>query len=158
MKVYLDDVRACPVGWELVKTADECIAKLETGRVEYLSLDHDLAPEHYNEEHWEYINEHGYTGLCDRARYSEKTGMYVVDWMIASGVWPRVVIVHSMNPVAGEEMFKRIWASCPMGRHVGRIVGFCRSKELPRCGKAPPGWLCTRDCYHDGPCAADPDY
>lgn len=42
MKVYLDDERPTPEGWIGVRWPDECIALLETGKVEALSLDHDL--------------------------------------------------------------------------------------------------------------------
>lgn len=42
MKLYLDDIRDTPEGWERAYTAAECITMLETGKVEELSLDHDL--------------------------------------------------------------------------------------------------------------------
>ena len=44
MKLYLDDVRECPQGWTLVKTAPEMIRCLESSEVEEISLDHDLGP------------------------------------------------------------------------------------------------------------------
>ena len=42
MKVYLDDIRKPPAGWKLVKWPDEAIKLLKTGKVEEISLDHDL--------------------------------------------------------------------------------------------------------------------
>ena len=45
MRVFLDDKRAAPAGWTLVRTAEETIALLESGVVEQLSLDHDLGTE-----------------------------------------------------------------------------------------------------------------
>jgi len=42
MKVFLDDLRPAPEGWNRVYWPDEAIALLETGDVEELSLDHDL--------------------------------------------------------------------------------------------------------------------
>ena len=42
MRVYLDDERKPPEGWQLVKWPDEAIALLEQGVVEEISLDHDL--------------------------------------------------------------------------------------------------------------------
>lgn len=42
MKVYLDDERTPPEGWILVRWPEEAIALLKTGKVEALSLDHDL--------------------------------------------------------------------------------------------------------------------
>jgi hypothetical protein len=42
MKIYLDDMRKEPIGWQLVKTAEEALTALKTGNVTHLSLDHDL--------------------------------------------------------------------------------------------------------------------
>lgn len=42
MKVFLDDVRDAPPGYERVYWPEEAIAFLTTGRVELISLDHDL--------------------------------------------------------------------------------------------------------------------
>ena len=44
VKLFLDDERATPPGWERVFTAHECISRLERGDVETISLDHDLGP------------------------------------------------------------------------------------------------------------------
>lgn len=45
VKVYLDDVRAPPEGWVLVKTVPELIEMMHTTAIEALSLDHDLGEE-----------------------------------------------------------------------------------------------------------------
>jgi len=45
MKLYLDDVRPTPAGWERVYTAQECIERLSKGDVTELDLDHDLGQE-----------------------------------------------------------------------------------------------------------------
>jgi hypothetical protein len=46
IRVYLDDIRPTPEGFDLrVYTAQAAIAALETGTVEYISLDHDLGDE-----------------------------------------------------------------------------------------------------------------
>jgi hypothetical protein len=42
MKVFLDDERMTPEGWTRVYWPDEAIALLKTGKVEEISLDHDL--------------------------------------------------------------------------------------------------------------------
>lgn len=42
MKVYLDDERDTPDGWERVYWPDEAIALLKTNQVTEISLDHDL--------------------------------------------------------------------------------------------------------------------
>lgn len=126
MKIYLDDIRNPPSGWDLVKTADACIAKLETGNVEELSLDHDLAEEHYDEKNWEYIDMHGYTGTMDRANYREKTGYSVVQWMIQNNVWPKLVVVHSMNPVGRASMVQAVDRHKPSGVLLDVRPGWCR--------------------------------
>lgn len=42
MRVYLDDIRQHPNGWERAYTAPEAIELLKTGKVTEMSLDHDL--------------------------------------------------------------------------------------------------------------------
>jgi len=42
VKLWLDDERPAPDGWELVKTALECITALRCNEYEEISLDHDL--------------------------------------------------------------------------------------------------------------------
>lgn len=42
MKVYLDDARQTPEGWIRVYWPEEAIELLATGKVEEISLDHDL--------------------------------------------------------------------------------------------------------------------
>ena len=42
MKVYLDDIRPAPEGWTLVTTPEQAIELMSRGRVEEISLDHDL--------------------------------------------------------------------------------------------------------------------
>lgn len=83
MKLFLDDVREpAPlgfIGYTVVKTYEEAIELLKTGKVEKASLDHDLG--------------------------TEKTGYDVICWMEENNVWPRNgVIVHSQNPVGKQKM------------------------------------------------------
>lgn len=42
MKIYLDDVRDCPDGYILCRTAEEAIEYIKTGKVKFISFDHDL--------------------------------------------------------------------------------------------------------------------
>ena len=91
MKVYLDDERKTPDGWHRTYTAAETIALLETGTVEELSLDHDLAFEHYAGE------EDG------------KTGYAVVAWLESRvnedpAFRMPIVRLHTMNPVGRANM------------------------------------------------------
>lgn len=89
--LFLDDLRD-PWGpeWHLVKTYDECIAEIEAGGVEHLSLDHDLSELHYG----------GQLGV-------EKTGYHVILWMAENKKWPsKTLVVHTMNPAGRERMVK----------------------------------------------------
>lgn len=43
MKLWVDDERPAPEGWIWVKTAQAAMLELLTGKVEEISLDHDLA-------------------------------------------------------------------------------------------------------------------
>ena len=45
LKVFLDDERATPEGWTAVRWPEEAIALLKTGKVDAISLDHDLGDE-----------------------------------------------------------------------------------------------------------------
>jgi hypothetical protein len=47
MKLYLDDIRnpKVPEEWCIVRTAEEAIRMLETGKVDFISFDHDLGTE-----------------------------------------------------------------------------------------------------------------
>lgn len=42
MKLYLDDVRKCPDGFFLCRTAEDAIQIIDYGEVVYISFDHDL--------------------------------------------------------------------------------------------------------------------
>lgn len=41
-KLYLDDMRDAPKGWDRVHTAKECVEVLATQQYDTISLDHDL--------------------------------------------------------------------------------------------------------------------
>ncbi len=93
--IYLDDLRACPEGWELVRTYQQCIEALREGNVDYLSLDHDLAEGHY-------AVDSGYFGemVC-----KEPTGYDVCKWMVETDTWPSTSItLHTANPVGRNNM------------------------------------------------------
>lgn len=86
--LWLDDIRK-PwehgfLGAEWAKTAEEAIALLKTGRIEFASLDHDLS-------------EAATMGMADP---KEKTGMTVLDWLEENPeYWPvNGVRIHTMNP------------------------------------------------------------
>lgn len=108
IRVYLDDIRTPPEGWTLVKTYEECVEALLTGEVEHLSLDHDLADEHYAlllpDEEFDY------------SEFKERTGYDVCKWMVENNVWPKTSItLHSANPPGRENMRVLINANKPEG-------------------------------------------
>ena len=84
MKVYLDDERETPPGWDRVYWPDEAIALLKTGKVTEISLDHDLGDD-----------ERG-------------TGYDVVTWIeeavALNGFKPPKIHVHSANSSARIKM------------------------------------------------------
>jgi hypothetical protein len=80
VKLYLDDERTPPSGWELVKTADETIVKLTGGEVTEVSLDHDIGP-----------MENG-TGYDIVVCIEEQVALY--DYM------PPKILIHTSNPSA----------------------------------------------------------
>ena len=100
MKVYLDDVRSLPPGWDpadwhVVRTAEEAIELLKTGKVKEISFDHDLGE-------------------------NKMTGYDVIKWIeksVAEGYFvpPGVMRIHTANPGArpamgqGIEAIKRIY-------------------------------------------------
>lgn len=77
MLIYLDDVRPIPNGYVGCRTADEAIMHLSTGKVTFISFDHDLGTE--------------LTGY-DVAVYIEES---VQKALIPLPAWK----VHSANPV-----------------------------------------------------------
>ncbi len=101
MVLWLDDIRE-PwkfgfVGATWVKTAQEAIDLLRTGRVTYASLDHDLSDEHYP---WN----------CQDMRLCEGTGYDVVCFLEKNPeFWPPEGCgVHSANPAGKARMLQVI--------------------------------------------------
>jgi hypothetical protein len=85
MRLYLDDVRPTPVGFDLrAYTADEAMDFLWSGKVTHISLDHDLGDE---------TDKTGY----DVARYIEGAAY---ENLIPRLTWE----IHSQNPVGRDNM------------------------------------------------------
>lgn len=101
MKLYLDDERPTPPGWTGVRWPEDAIARLETGTVTHVSLDHDLGDD-----------AHG-------------TGNDVVVWIEEAvalrGFQPPLITVHSANSSARHKMelgirsIERLAAERPSG-------------------------------------------
>lgn len=85
MKVYLDDEREAPEGWDRVKTPSQAIELLKSGGIDEISLDHDLGDD-------EKIG----------------TGYDVLVWIerqvIVHGYIPPVIHIHTANPSARIKM------------------------------------------------------
>jgi hypothetical protein len=108
MRIFLDDTRPAPHGWVLARWPAEVIALLETGKVEELSLDHDLGDAH-------------------------RTGYDVLVWIEEAvalrGFRPPVIAVHSANAVGRQRMARAI-------ESIERLVG-ARARPWP-AGKPLP--------------------
>lgn len=85
MKLYLDDLRPCPEGWVLARTAPEAIAHLETGAVTHLSLDHDL-------------------GDDAGAGTGYDVAVWVEEAVALRSFMPPVITLHTANSVGREKM------------------------------------------------------
>lgn len=93
-KLFLDDVRPVPSGWELVKSYGEFVDWVAANGVpDVVSFDHDLAPEHYD-PNWDNPDRN-----IDYASMNFKTGYDCAKHLVGIGV-PKLVRVHSWN-VAG---------------------------------------------------------
>jgi len=103
--LWLDDIRLPPDGWTWVKTVDEAIEILISGRVEMASLDHDLGAcnkcNGSTAEAW--LEGHDYKSMPHCEHYG--TGYTLICWMEENNVWPnQKPIVHSANPVGRQRM------------------------------------------------------
>lgn len=93
-KLFLDDMRPAPLGWDLVKNYDEFVSYIETnGCPDVVSFDHDLGFEHYP------LGEQNPGDTIPYDTYEEKTGYHCAKYMRDKGLFPELVIVHSWNIV-----------------------------------------------------------
>lgn len=89
VRLYMDDVRKCPVGWHVARTVKEAIDFMSRYRVEEASLDHDMGacPD--------CLEKDGSIIHCEHV----PDGRSFIQWMIDTGIWPvNKPKVHSMNP------------------------------------------------------------
>lgn len=70
MKVYLDDERETPIGWTRAFTAQEAIFMLKSGKVEEISLDHDLGTEDTGYDVALWIEEAAFSGQLNRIKWN----------------------------------------------------------------------------------------
>ena len=97
VRLYVDDLRPCPKGWDVARNFHEAIVMLESKEYYEVSLDHDIASFYGNKE---------------------MTGRDILNWLIARKLdgkpSPEIVRVHSANPVGCatmEEDIKRYWGT-----------------------------------------------
>jgi len=125
-KLYLDDIRdpsAClhymfgRIGnaasiygehWIIVRDYEQFTEYITNhGLPEYVSFDHDLAPEHYTpEEFWESFEKS--KKYQDQMVYKEKTGADCAHWLrdycYNNNLKLPKCLIHSMNPVGSENI------------------------------------------------------
>lgn len=109
-KLYLDDIRdprntyptTSNSEWVIARSYDEFVKTIETKGMPFLiSFDHDLGKEHYIGA--------SLGKPIDYSKYTEKTGMDCVKWLVNYcmdnfAVRFPVCNVHSANPIGAENM------------------------------------------------------
>lgn len=101
VKLYLDDLRPVPEGWELVKTAKEAINFLKNNDVEIVSLDHDLGPD-------EAVVGTGYDVL-----------LWIEEQVVCNNYVPPTIYIHTANPSAEIKMRAAVSSIEKRRRNVG---------------------------------------
>jgi hypothetical protein len=90
INVYLDDVRSCPRGFVVARSAEDCLVLLAENEVNLLSLDFEL-------------------GL------GQPNGLTVVHGIITSGKYPLEIFVHSSSLMGRAQMVHELRAVNPQG-------------------------------------------
>ena len=72
--------------------------------ITHVSLDHDLAEEHYRE----YLLRAGTGQPLDRSKFEHLTGYAVVEWMVESGRWVNEIHVHTLNDLGAGDMLEKL--------------------------------------------------
>lgn len=115
--LYLDDVRTPTADlpfygpWTIVRNYEEFVAYItKEGIPDFISFDHDLAPEHMND----YYNQVAHQGYQhpNYDEYSEKTGLDCAKWLVdycqANNLKLNKCAVHSHNPVGAANIHSLI--------------------------------------------------
>ena len=85
MKIWLDDIRPMPEGFDVhCKTATEAADFIRTGKVTFISFDHDLGPE--------------------KAGTGYRVAVFIEDYARAGAIPPIGYQVHSANPVGRDNI------------------------------------------------------
>lgn len=138
IKLFVDDIRDCPKGWEVARTVTDAIRILATGSVVEVSLDHDIAT---------------YCPHCHSTYFSGETFMPVAQYLAALKerdefasrtddhrmVTPPVIRIHTSNYAMGHKMAELLSIT-------DYIPGDFDPKEYNSEGETEPlGWWC-RQC------------
>lgn len=110
VKLYLDDLRACPETWTLARNIREAQRIVAAGGVTHMDLDHDLglcfcrscafsdADEHC-------LDDNGAPVCGCDCHVPEPTGLDFLKWINDKGLWPPYrPRVHSANPIGARNM------------------------------------------------------
>ena len=101
--------------WLITKTYDEFVKIItENGLPEYVSFDHDLAPEHYemvlNDDNW---NKSDDEIEIDYSLFQEKTGWHAAKWLIKYCNKEKqelpICLVHSQNSVGHKNIINLLF-------------------------------------------------
>lgn len=114
MRIWLDDVREMPSGYDVhCRTVREIQELLKTGQVEEASLDHDLGicpkctPGEFSGKA-NIVVVQSLESCCDTKTcqcHCHETGSHLVRWMAETGNWPKKKPrVHSANIVGAAYM------------------------------------------------------
>lgn len=101
MRVFHDDLRPAPDGWEWARTNDEAKVMLKTGEVEAISLDYDMGLHEVDPE----------AAAGDPSYYyhlrgtDADNGMRLVEWMVEQDLVPKQVTIHSWNTTGARSMY-----------------------------------------------------
>lgn len=93
MKVFVDDIRKCPEGWELARTNTDALRMLATQPVEEISIDHDMC----------FLDRKKH--ILEMAAETFKPVVYYLAVM-PKDRRPQKIVLHSANPVGAHEMMR----------------------------------------------------
>lgn len=97
VKLWHDDIRSSPDGWEWARTNEAAQAILIDGDVDEISLDHDLGLDH--------LDPHADPeAIYFAGRSPRGTGLDLVWWMVENKLVPAKVTIHSWNPDGAQTM------------------------------------------------------
>jgi hypothetical protein len=102
IRLWHDDVRPPPEGWLWARTNWQAKKILRTGRVEEISMDHDLGLDHINIPE-EITTEELHQFLSLRGD-GPHTGLELARWMVANNLIPKKIAIHSWNVVGANAM------------------------------------------------------